>query len=721
MSDKNIDVDISADASGYRRGAEEAKKITRDLNAEFDKSNNTLSTIGSVATRMGGVIAGAASIAGAGLAVAGGGALLLAKNVATTASEMANLSKKTGVSAEDLGAWRLATAQSGTNLEGLAVGLKNVAKYMVEHEDNLRKLGITAKTSEGVLIQLAGVLSSMPDDDPRKMALANEILSKSYQEMMPLLAEGEDGLRKLLERGRELNPVTNEMAKEANYFSGQLEELKLVAAGLGASLASTLLPHLNDILSSMRSAARESGILSALWAGMGGVAAHALGLDDITKARDRLREINSELATAAQMPGLTNSVSDLLKERSSIEAFLNPPKVSAARAAPSDGVLKGILNPDKSTRKASSSSGTGTSSVYLDEIRDLAELMKEVGKLTEGEKSHLQVLQEKVDAYSSLDPAVKNYLQTTIDQAAQMERLEVFESESKKLLEENKNLNVGLIESDRERVLAQLELEHQRSIERINALKLESSQVEALIDQETKNYELRMKKAQMGTEKTTDLVKSLGLHFSSSFENAIVGGEKFSNVLLALERDLERMLARQLVTKPLLGGLETLMNGVIGSLLGGFGGGGGGNMAVSTGGVTGFAANGAWFDGSASYFANGGIFDKPTAFRFGNGGRLGVMGEAGPEAILPLKRGSNGQLGVQAGGGANINVQVNLIESPGNGGEVQQRQDGDGNLTMDIMVEQIEGKMGRNIARGNGLAPTLEHKYGLNPAAGAMR
>lgn len=49
-------------------------------------------------------------------------------------------------------------------------------------------------------------------------------------------------------------------------------------------------------------------------------------------------------------------------------------------------------------------------------------------------------------------------------------------------------------------------------------------------------------------------------------------------------------------------------------------------------------------------FANGGIVSKPTFFKFANGGAMsaGVMGEAGPEAIMPLKRGADGKLGVAA-------------------------------------------------------------------------
>ena len=50
-------------------------------------------------------------------------------------------------------------------------------------------------------------------------------------------------------------------------------------------------------------------------------------------------------------------------------------------------------------------------------------------------------------------------------------------------------------------------------------------------------------------------------------------------------------------------------------------------------------------------YANGGIVGSPTTFAM-SGGRTGLMGEAGPEAIMPLKRGSNGKLGVQMEGGS---------------------------------------------------------------------
>jgi hypothetical protein len=85
-----------------------------------------------------------------------------------------------------------------------------------------------------------------------------------------------------------------------------------------------------------------------------------------------------------------------------------------------------------------------------------------------------------------------------------------------------------------------------------------------------------------------------------------------------------------------------------------------------TGSISNLAANGAYFaNGKANFsssspqpFANGGIVNRPTFFRFKDGGamgggssipfQMGVMGEAGPEAIMPLSRGSDGRLGVTA-------------------------------------------------------------------------
>lgn len=74
-----------------------------------------------------------------------------------------------------------------------------------------------------------------------------------------------------------------------------------------------------------------------------------------------------------------------------------------------------------------------------------------------------------------------------------------------------------------------------------------------------------------------------------------------------------------------------------------------------------FANGGVMTGGRVTAFAKGGVLDGPTAFPMRGG--MGLMGEAGPEAIMPLTRGPDGRLGVAArggGGGRPINVTMNI-------------------------------------------------------------
>jgi lambda family phage tail tape measure protein len=73
-------------------------------------------------------------------------------------------------------------------------------------------------------------------------------------------------------------------------------------------------------------------------------------------------------------------------------------------------------------------------------------------------------------------------------------------------------------------------------------------------------------------------------------------------------------------------------------------------------------------------YAAGGVVSRPTLFPMATG--YGLMGEAGPEAVMPLRRLGNGRLGVEsAGGGAN--VQINIINNHPSA-RVQQREESDG-------------------------------------------
>ena len=88
----------------------------------------------------------------------------------------------------------------------------------------------------------------------------------------------------------------------------------------------------------------------------------------------------------------------------------------------------------------------------------------------------------------------------------------------------------------------------------------------------------------------------------------------------------------------------------------------GGLLAQGVAGVMGagmpFANGGAFSQGRVMPSAKGGVVSSPTGFPMRGG--MGLMGEAGPEAIMPLTRGPDGRLGVQAAGGRAVNVVMNI-------------------------------------------------------------
>jgi lambda family phage tail tape measure protein len=129
-------------------------------------------------------------------------------------------------------------------------------------------------------------------------------------------------------------------------------------------------------------------------------------------------------------------------------------------------------------------------------------------------------------------------------------------------------------------------------------------------------------------------------------------------------KELTRLAVSSVFTQivGLLGG--GLFGGGGGGLFGGgggglFGGGGGGLFGSLFGGL--FADGAAFRGGNVVPFARGGVVESPTLFPMSRG-RTGLMGEAGPEAIMPLHRLPNGGLGVAAasGGGGQV-IHVNYV------------------------------------------------------------
>ena len=99
-----------------------------------------------------------------------------------------------------------------------------------------------------------------------------------------------------------------------------------------------------------------------------------------------------------------------------------------------------------------------------------------------------------------------------------------------------------------------------------------------------------------------------------------------------------------------------------------------------------FADGGSFAQGRVTPFANGGVVSGPTTFPMRGG--TGLMGEAGPEAIMPLSRGADGKLGVRTeGGGRPVQVVMN-ISTPDVGGFQRSRS-------------QIAAQMSRALGQGS--------------------
>lgn len=206
--------------------------------------------------------------------------------------------------------------------------------------------------------------------------------------------------------------------------------------------------------------------------------------------------------------------------------------------------------------------------------------------------------------------------------------------------------------------------------------------------------------------------------FTSAFQGAedalvqfaMTGKLRFSDLANSIIADLTRIAAKQAVV-----GIANLFSGAWG----------GGVTAAGSAAVTagtqqinaGLLANigrnalgGVYTSPSLSSYS-GGVYSSPQLFAFAKG--AGVFGEAGPEAIMPLRRGPDGRLGVSAHVGAGVaasktpNIKINVINEGGSQMDVQPQDvqfDGE---------QWVISIVARDIARGGAVAKAQEQAFGL--------
>lgn len=167
--------------------------------------------------------------------------------------------------------------------------------------------------------------------------------------------------------------------------------------------------------------------------------------------------------------------------------------------------------------------------------------------------------------------------------------------------------------------------------------------------------------------------ESFGKSIVNAFSRGVVEGKRFEDVLRSVGRSLTDSLLKNAL-KPLQTSISNLLGSGVKNLSGLFTG-GLGSLGSAGGSV------------SVAPFAEGGIVASPSYFPTGRG--LGLMGEAGAEAIMPLSRGPDGRLGVRAASGQarplSVTVQVSTPDA-----ESFRRSEA-----------QVSAAIARAVARGN--------------------
>lgn len=183
---------------------------------------------------------------------------------------------------------------------------------------------------------------------------------------------------------------------------------------------------------------------------------------------------------------------------------------------------------------------------------------------------------------------------------------------------------------------------------------------------------------------------------STVFTEVALGEKKAADIIPEIIEGIKKIIVQKLIELAITLAIQAASGGTAGSAAGpiaallagsaGSGGSAGSSGGYEFGGFT-FAKG-----GIVQAFASGGVVDRPTTFPMANG--TGLMGEAGPEAIAPLRRMPDGDLGIR-GTAPVVNVTVNNQTDAEVG--VEQRRNKDGEL--ELILSVVEQRMASQASR----------------------
>lgn len=174
------------------------------------------------------------------------------------------------------------------------------------------------------------------------------------------------------------------------------------------------------------------------------------------------------------------------------------------------------------------------------------------------------------------------------------------------------------------------------------------------------------------------------------------GKANFADLVQSIVSDFAKIAIRQSITQPLFNGLSSYL----------------GFATAHSGGIVGS-------DALRTIYASPTVFSNAPRFHSG-----GIVGD---EVPIIAKRGegvfTREQMKALGDTGARVSVNVNVINNASSEvkATVKKTDQGNGTFNLDVIVEKIEGAIGKNISKGEGLSPILEQRYALNPAYGSYR
>lgn len=607
------------------------------------------------------------------------------------------------------------------------------------------------KTQLQLFEEVADALNQI-SDPTLKSAMAIEMFGKSGASLIPVIND----MREARKEARELGIVMgSDFAKSADQFNDNLTKMSALAKGLAKSILSDLIPAVNRLMETMIDASKSGGFFSMLGAGMkqmvNNSAVDYVNVDksiaDISAKVANLKKMRDDLTKDTLANRINNAIfgdvgtiDSQLKNFETVLGQLNEIKRKAAEAnkpansGEADAAAKRALDTLSKTNKETLKLTDAQREAKRQEeerARILQQLSDSVFKLSEGEDAlTLAKLKSLGASAKEIDQAQKLIAQRDIlnDAAERQKELEKQIDEARKAFlkegeermraqiqaaEELDRASTSVWESTRtplEKYNNELErLQQLYDAGGISAETFSRAQTKALedlksvgssvfnetrtplekynielekLDELLKNGAISFETWQRGAENARKQLEDTGKTGDSVFkelESAIMGFGKsstdafvefvsgakvsFEDLAMSILKDIAKMALYMTVTKPLF------------SWLGGF-------MPNADG--------NAFMGGSVVPFANGGVVTGPTIFPMANG--AGLMGEAGPEAIMPLQRTPSGKLGVIAQGGGNTNnVTVNVNVESG-----QSSTQGDGqqaNLLGGFIAKAVQAEL----------------------------